>query len=240
MQAAEFERSIAGEGALPGRRFAIYRNNIAAALIDALAVRYPVIERLVGREFFSAMALDFARDHRPQSPVFARYGGEFPDFIEGFAPAASVPYLADVARLESAWWRAYHAADRTALPPDGFASIEPQNLAAMRFEFLPSSSIVRSRWPIVAIWSAHQGDGDLGHIDLDRGETAHVVRPGSDVIVKTITQSDANFIGYLVQGRSLGQAAEHAAGEPAFDLATALGVLIAGCSVSAIHKDSPS
>lgn len=37
------------------RRFAVYRNNVAVSLLAALADRFPVIERLIGPDFFAAM-----------------------------------------------------------------------------------------------------------------------------------------------------------------------------------------
>jgi Putative DNA-binding domain len=48
------------------RRFAVYRNNVVAGLVDALARRFPVVCRLVGDEFFRAMARVYATA-RPQS-----------------------------------------------------------------------------------------------------------------------------------------------------------------------------
>ena len=53
----------------------------------------------------------------PRSPLLFQYGGSFADFIAGFAPAAPLPYLRDMARLEYAQGLAYHAADREPLPP---------------------------------------------------------------------------------------------------------------------------
>jgi CheY-like chemotaxis protein len=35
---------------LPAKRFGVYRNNVSGALVEALAVRYPVVKRLVGEE----------------------------------------------------------------------------------------------------------------------------------------------------------------------------------------------
>ena len=43
----------------PARRFAVYRNNVAAGLIRALEARFPVTRRLVGDDFFRAMAGGF-------------------------------------------------------------------------------------------------------------------------------------------------------------------------------------
>src|SRR4051794_33123660 len=98
-------------GSSDPKRFAVYRNNVVAGLGKALETRFPVALSLVGAEFFRGMARAFIEAHRPRLPLIAEYGDELPAFIEGFAAAASVPYLADVARLEALWSRAYHAAD---------------------------------------------------------------------------------------------------------------------------------
>ena len=84
------------------QRYRIYRNNVAAALIRALVVRYPAVERLVGASFFAAMAGEFALAHLPRSPVLSGYGAAFPDFIAGYGPAQGLAYLSDTARLECA------------------------------------------------------------------------------------------------------------------------------------------
>src|SRR5690606_37406619 len=90
------------------KRFGVYRNNVHASLAAALSARFPVTERIVGEEFFRAMALVFVAHHPPATPVVAEYGAHFADFVERFEPAAEVAYLPDVVRLE--WLRnvAYH------------------------------------------------------------------------------------------------------------------------------------
>ena len=88
------------EGLAPARRFSVYRNNLYARLSDALRSRYPVVERLVGRDFFYAAAAVFIGAHPPSSPVLIEYGEAFPAFLETFEPARELPYLADTARLE--------------------------------------------------------------------------------------------------------------------------------------------
>jgi len=104
-------------GADPASRFAVYRNNVQASLSNALAESYPVVRQLVGREFFNAMAALYLRDFAPASPLLNDYGQDFGDFIQGFGPAAGLPYLADMARLERLRVEAYHAADARALEP---------------------------------------------------------------------------------------------------------------------------
>jgi Putative DNA-binding domain len=85
---------------VPARRFRVYRNNVYSGLIDVLAGRVPVVARLVGEEFFRAMARLYVEREPPASAVLIRYGASFPNFITDFPPAASVPYLADMAALE--------------------------------------------------------------------------------------------------------------------------------------------
>ena len=104
-----------GDGAPVQARFAIYRNNLMVSLIDALADTFPVAQALVGETFFRAMAREFVRAHLPTSRVMAYYGIEFSAFVETFPPAASLPYLADICRLEMSRVLAYHAEDADAI-----------------------------------------------------------------------------------------------------------------------------
>src|SRR3546814_5903028 len=69
--------------------------------------------RIVGDEIFRAMARVYVASAPPHSPIMLDYGASFPDFIERFEPATTLPYLADVARIERAWIEAYHAAERS-------------------------------------------------------------------------------------------------------------------------------
>ena len=86
------------------------------------------------------------------------YGDSFPDFIASFAPAAELIYLADVARLEAARTRAYHAADAEPVDPTRLKALDQDALAELRIVPHPSAQIVRSRHPIVSIWAMNSGD----------------------------------------------------------------------------------
>jgi Putative DNA-binding domain len=133
------------------RRFDVYRNSISASLTEALAVRYPVVNRLAGDAFFRAMSRHYVLSHLPTSPVLIQYGGGYPDFIAEFEPATGVPYLADVARLESAWWEAYHSADARPVSVEALAALPGDALPGLRLELLPSVKAVASNWPIVSL-----------------------------------------------------------------------------------------
>jgi hypothetical protein len=144
-------------GDSPARRFAVYRNNVLVSLVDALAARFPVTERLVGTDFFRAMAQAFAAAAPPRSPLLTAYGDAFADFIGAFPPAAGVPYLADVARLEAVRTRAYHAADVAPLPEAAMRALaarDGEKLLATRLTLHPSVEVLHSPFAVATIWAA--------------------------------------------------------------------------------------
>lgn len=208
---------IAPGKADPARRFAVYRNNVVVGLINALESRFPVVLRLVGREFFRAMASLYVTEDPPRSPIMFRYGSTFPAFIESFRPAATVPFLADVARLELARGVAYHAADAVPLRPEAFKEFGPDALMSTGLRLHPSVTLVTSRYPVVSIWEAHQGDGEPQVADWEP-EAALVARPDLDVEVRRLPPGGFAFLTALSQGASIARAAAIAAAEaPGFD-----------------------
>lgn len=230
-------RARAGDSA--ARCFAVYRNNVVVSLIDALAERFPVTSRLVGEEFFRAMAREFVRGNPPVSPLLADYGDDFPDFVADFPPAAGLPYLADLARLEAARTRAYHAADAVPVAADAFAAVDPVDLPHCRLRLHPSAAIIRSYWAIATIWAAHQDDREPGALDAAAPEDALVVRIGDEVAVERLAgKGFATFLAALAGGATLGDAAVQATDETrAFDPAAALAAVIGLAIVTAIERE---
>jgi len=204
-------------GADPEKRFAIHRNNVVAGLVRALESRFPVVRRLVGDEFFRAMARVFVTEDPPRSPILFRYGSTFPDFIQSFPPAADVHFLADVARLELARGRAYHAADARALSAEHYSALDAEKLAVLGVRLHPSVELLTSPFPIVSIWRAHQQKGEP-QISSWQAEAALVVRPALDVEVHLLRAGGYAFLTALSQGASLARAATIAAAEaPSFN-----------------------
>jgi hypothetical protein len=219
---------------LPARRYAVYRNNVTASLIEALAAAYPAVRALVGAAFFDAAAAVFVRTHPPRDPLMILYGADFPDWLAAFPPAASVPYLADVARLERARLVALHAADAEPLPATALAALPPAALTGARLALHPSLGLVASHFPVVSIWAQAKGRAPSAAVDLSSGEVARVVRPALEVTVAPVSRAAASFLGALRAGIGLGAAAEAAALRDDFDLAGEIAALFAAGLVTAI------
>ena len=222
------------------RRFAVHRNNVAAGLVNTLRSRFPATEKIVGAEFFAAMSRAFVTEKPPRTPLLAAFGDEFPAFIAAFAPARELPYLADVAELEAARTRAYHAADALPVDARAFAALDANAVGGLRVALHPSAEIVRSPHPIVTIWAMNSGERPLAAIEDWRGEDALVIRPHLDVEVRLLPAGGAAFLLALAANRTLAEAAEAAlADDSDFDLAGNLAGLIGWGVAGKVTQPAP-
>jgi hypothetical protein len=206
---------ILGDGLAPGQRLSVYRNTFASNLANALRLSFPAVQRLVGTEFFEGAAQIFAHERPPLSAYLDEYGSEFPDFLARFSPAGSLVYLPDVARLEWAVTRALHAPDVEPLDPARLAETPPRDHDRVCFVPHPSVSLVRSYYPVDAIWRAvlAQDDAALAAIDIASGPVWLLVeRSPTGVEVIRIDESSSRFAAALLAGQPLGAALDAATG----------------------------
>ncbi|CAH1385349.1 HvfC/BufC N-terminal domain-containing protein [Candidatus Nitrotoga sp. M5] len=208
----------------------VYRNNYRGNLHDTLVGVYPVIEQLVGKDFFRLLTRRFIGQNLSRSGNLDHYGAEMADFVAAFEPAQELAYLPDVAALEWACHCAYFADDAASLDIDKLAQIPPEQYPNLILHIHPACHLVRSRYPITAIWHAHQlsASGDF-HIDLDSGSSNALVSRKNDVVlVDKLTEADAAWLQSIQAGTQLGEATastlEH---YPDFNLQAALLKLVA-------------
>jgi hypothetical protein len=223
------------------KRYNVYRNNVTVSLINALAAAFPATLRITGVDFFRAMARFYVRATPPTSPLLFEYGCDFPDFIERYEYAQSVPWLADVARIERAWLDAYHAADIRPLMPHELAAIAAERLPNIVLKPHPATRVIRSRFSAVTIFTANRADGPASRLDeAVEPEDALLTRPALEVEVRQLPPGGAIFLGRLMTGESLGAAASAAFSEsPSFDLpANIRGLLEAGAFTTVLCEES--
>jgi hypothetical protein len=224
----------AGEMKADGR-FDVYRNNVVTGLIDALAAGFPVTSALVGEDFFRAMAGAFVRRHPPDAPILTRYGAGFPAFLERFAPVAHLPYLPDTARLERALCESYHAADSIPIDPQELAEIPADDLASLRLRLAPALRLLRSDWPVHAIWAAHHG----GPPPEPGGQELLVARPGFDPVAHLLPAGSVAVVAALQAGESLGQALSRAPEEfHQSNIEELLGLLLGTASICGLIAEA--
>ena len=234
---SDFARSIVrGETPSPGietnyRNYSVdvaievYRNNYRGNLHDALAGVYPVIEQLVGKDFFRQLTQNFIGQHLSNSGNLHHYGAEMTRFVAVFEPAKGLAYLPDVAALEWACHCAYFAEDTATLDLGKLAQIPHEKYADLILPVHPACQVVSSRYPIAAIWRAHQpgAPGDF-HINLDSGScNALVNRKENVVLVSELPDADSLWLTSIQAGNPLGVATDTTLKRyPDFDLQSAL------------------
>ncbi|MBK5969097.1 MULTISPECIES: HvfC/BufC N-terminal domain-containing protein [Thiorhodovibrio] len=225
-------------GSDPAQRFAVYRNNVTLSLMGAIADTFPICQAVVGAARFRELARAFVRAHPPRSPILARYGASFADFIATNQLAEDWPYLSDLARLELACLDALHAADAAPIDPGTLTPLmaAPEQLASLRLELHPCLSGICCTYAVVSIWAAHQGEENAEIADPGVPESAWVLRHERSVRVLPMAVGDVRFIAALRAGLTLGEAAETASTQADFDLTRCLAVLLREQVLTGFHS----
>jgi hypothetical protein len=161
---------IVSNGVDPADRVAIYRNNLREGFLKALAIGFPVMERLVGEAYFRQLALEFLRAHPSRAGNLHHIGAPFPAFVDERFRDTQYAYLADIAHLEWAHQEVLVAADAPSVPADALRDITSSEYESLRFALHPACRLVSSDFPVVRIWRANQPEGASDEvIDLGSG-----------------------------------------------------------------------
>ena len=220
-----------GHGGPAGRRFSVYRNNVAVSLTEALRTAFPVLRKLLGPGTFDRLAGLYLRAHPPRSPLMMFYGADMPGFLETFAPLRHVGYLPDVARLENALRHSYHAADAAPLAADALGDLGAEKLAGARLRLAPAVGLVASNWPLFDIWRFNSEDAAPKPRAI--AQPVLVTRPDYDPRPHPLSSAEALFLAAVMEGRPLSQAVELADADlPDFDPGLLLARLVADHAIT--------
>lgn len=190
---------------------AIYRNTALSGAVEALRANYPVIAAMVGAEMFEALAVDFAHDHPPATPVLAAYGRGLADWIEDQGWSVDLPYLSDVARFERMFTESLFAADARPLDMALLDEITPDDWDHCKLKLHPATRFAWSTCPAMSLWLAHQSDpvGELSPTWHAQGGL--FTRPGYAVQPLLLEPAAHRFLFGIRLGESVGQAVARAA-----------------------------
>lgn len=136
-------------------RLDIYYNNALFGLTDILASTYAVVQKIVGEEFFKTIARSYLKEHPQPSGNRHMFGAELSAFFKNFKAAAGLPYLADVATLEWAYFQAGIASDAVLM--DFAALTEALSLDSdFVLPLHPSVHVCPQTFNALEIWQEHQ------------------------------------------------------------------------------------
>jgi len=207
----------------------IYRNNLHEGFCKALALEFPVIQRLVGADYFRQLGCDFIHAHPSRGGDLHAIGAPFPQYLRDRFAGTEYAYLPDVAELEWAYEQAAIAADAAMFDVRSLAHIAPDSYGELRFSLHPACYLVSSIYPILRIWQVNQADVDADlTVDLSTGPD-HIVtrRAGLRVELVRISPGEFRLLQCFARNATLGEALTMLQrDDPAFDLGAALRGLI--------------
>lgn len=216
---------ISPDGLSALRRIQVYKNNVYASLTQALNAIYPVVNRLVGDEFFYYIAKQYIPLHPSTSGNLHDFGGCFPLFIKSLQALEPLPYLSDVASLEWAYHQAFHGAHAMPLDLERLQKLPAQHDDALCFKLHPTCRLLKSDYPVLKIWQCNQEsyEGD-GEISLDQGGGAlAVIRPELEIEFHLLSAGDFMLLNAIKEGELFYKACERAVEvEPDMDIAASL------------------
>jgi hypothetical protein len=227
--------------------FGVYAHHARASLCIAIEAAFPITKRLVGADFFTAMAEQFVTAHPPKQGWLSSYGEAFPEFVGQYPAATDLTYLADVARIEWSRVRAANAPDEPGLDLKSLALLDEAALGSLRLTLHGAATLVCSPFPVFDIWQAHfrvDSDDQVPEIDLATG-SQHVLitRPGPlEVNVSLLNPGDVAFLAALGKNESFAAACEVAiSAETDYDLPSRLGDLVCRRALAAfaVEVDLP-
>ena len=220
--------------------FAIYRNTVVRGWVEALCANYPSVLRLVGDDWFRAAASIYARERPARDARLLQFGDDFAEFIERFEPAAELPYLPGVARLDRFWTEVHGAQDDAPLDASLLACLTPDALADT---VLRPHAAARWGWfadlPIYTIWRRNREAVD-DEVDLDwHAEGALLTRPADAVAWCAVDAAACAFLDSCAAGRPLADAVVAAVEAQAdVDLAGLMANLLAAGAFAALEPSS--
>lgn len=233
------EAAVVGDAIPAAARLRVYRHHVEQSLAAALAATFSTVQAVVGEGFFRAMARRYVAETLPRQPVLAEYGAGFPDFIAEYEPAASLSYLADVARLDWALNLAFHSPAGECLTAADLSSLPAEGVAGLSLTLAPGIAVLRSSYPIDRIWQVSQPGAAGETIDVDAGgANLLVLRQDDDAGFVGISAAEMAFLSAVERGLTLEDAAQ--AGfqvDGDFNLSTTFGRLLALQAFAAVQHD---
>ncbi|MBL8711032.1 MAG: putative DNA-binding domain-containing protein [Rhodospirillaceae bacterium] len=192
-----------------GDPLSVYANHHQISLCAALATTFPTVSLLVGEEAFRVLASRFLQCQPPVRPCLAEYGADFGTYLDGEMLVKSLPYLADMARLDWAINRATTAPEAVALDMDMLGALTAEQLAELSLQAHPSLTLLRSDFSLPDIYRFAHGAETAEAITLKASETRLMIwRQNGTAKTTSVSPDVFEALEALIRGEKLASACE--------------------------------
>jgi len=209
----------AGKCLLPARQLDIYRRNLNGAMQGVLGQVYPACCRILGEAYFNQLCRSYRFKHPSDHADLNLYGEHFPDFlshhIEENEQLDDFVYLPDLAALEWRWHAAYYASNDAPFDFAGLQELDASQQQAVVFELAVSASLLKTPYPIMAIWQANRQQTTASQeFNHDGSETYYLIhRQEFEPQVEQLSADDYTILQAMQSGKTMAELSHQFAGQ---------------------------
>lgn len=163
----------------------IYQNNLLMTSARALAINYPVLEKMLGEATMRLLNRHLLKIELPFSGDWGDYGKALPELITTTPLHDDHPYLHDVATLELCL---HHAArsGKTELDVDSLAQLSEVELDQIYIHLAAGLSVLPAQYQVDELWRLHQFDAEMSETDQEK-------------LYKLLSQEERNYFFVVYQ-----------------------------------------
>lgn len=164
----------------------IYQNNLLMTAVRALSLKYPVVDKMIGREALSNLTRKLLLVELPTSGDWADWGEHLSSLITTTELHDQHPYLAEVASFE---WLIHEAARGagTELNVNSLARLSEPDLKRVFIQLSSTLKVLSFQYPVDEIWMLHQ----LDESQIDTHELAMLLKTPTELHHLVIYQREA-------------------------------------------------
>lgn len=198
-------------GIKPASHLLIYQQKIHATLTHALSKTYPLVEALIGRDFFQLTAKEYIKRYPSRNHQLNDYGSYFSDFLAEYEPLHDLIYLVEVAQFEWICHTLQKAPKHPGITAAALTNVFPNQYPQLYFTLHPASHLQRFYYPILDIADFCRAPNDRPIFDVDAGGVNLFIFRSEETL-KTVALSHAEFtfLDMLAEGKSTAESANTA------------------------------
>ena len=137
-------------------RLAVYHNAYHLRLVEALAINYPTLQKLLDEEQFDGLALGYIRQNPSAFRSIAWFGDHFADFLDKQEAISHAAFFAELARFDWSRNRVFDAADsESQLDISVMTRIAPESWPTLQFQFIPALRVEDLKWNAAEVAEAN-------------------------------------------------------------------------------------
>jgi hypothetical protein len=191
-------------GADLAARIAVYTDGYPARVTEAVAESFPALANILGDGSLAKLCERYRASLGSVPTNLNDVGADLPHFLRTDPLTERLAFLPDLAELEWAVTRCFHAAAEDPFDPIDCKDWSLDDWPRAQITFQPGLALLRSRWPLRALHATRNQDRSEIDVDLEQGgECVLVFRRDFEVAVEVVPPNEADAIEAFAEGATL-------------------------------------